>query len=485
MKIFLGLTGLSVLFSYYLPALAVPPKREVSLSPASSYRIVERAGTGPGKVPPIPQRPGVGIELECRGIQYSNKRDEAYDVDPGIQAALKGASIWPVGKPAVRKILKDNQDYWKLTAEFPSANAVGIAVLIPEFIVDGTRFKIGSKGEGLRFIDVPDGYDGTTDAHPDSFSHVVKPLKEIGRDITKLIVSHSTWVTVCFTDVWKDAWAPITGVELTVDGFAEADWGRWTATKPSIFSGAKFTMWGKQVTAPLPLEQLQRCFMEITEQQKIACPLITDSRKQNNMRRVRKEHFQAKFKKIKDSDIDDSFLGFFSLVMSYILATPTQNKENGPKHSLPVMPRTDFATMYNLYVKDKLRQQLECSLLSDIIDELAVKLEPHNKELRQTGKNGEEYGVTDQKHNPNYHFKWAKKIAPGESLDGARPASQKMTWVSKATDLRSGILGVGTWIDGLESSDERKEEGPSEDRLAAMDDLLRGGQIGSLGRKTE
>lgn len=60
-----------------------------------------------------------------------------------------------------------------------------------------------------------------------------------------------------------------------------------------------------------------------------------------------------------------------------------------------------------------------------------------------------------------------------------------MTWVPKATDLHSRTLGVGTWIEGLESSDDRGGKIPSEDRLAGKDDLLRGGQIGSLGRKTE
>lgn len=84
-------------------------------------------------------------------------------------------------------IIAENQDFWKLTAEIPSANSVGVTLFIPEIIIDGTRFKIGSKGGGIQFADVSDNYDGTN-AHPDSFSHAVKPLKEIGRDITKLIV---------------------------------------------------------------------------------------------------------------------------------------------------------------------------------------------------------------------------------------------------------------------------------------------------------
>lgn len=220
----------------------------------------------------------------------------------------------------------------------------------------------------------------------------------------------------------------------------------------------------------------------------MTCPLIVDSSKQSYMRKFRKQHFD-KSKKITDSDIDDQSLDFFSLVMSYILATPSQNRENGPKHSLPVMPRTDFATIYNLYIKDKIKAQLECNLLTDIIDELAVKLEPDRRDLRQPGRDGEVHGVTDQIRNPNYHSRWANTISPQhDSNSGStrgRASSREMTWPSKASDLSSGTLGVGTWIDGLEFYEDAEGRKTSEDRLAAMDDLLRGGQIGSLGRKTE
>src|SRR3954451_11740002 len=47
------------------------------------------------------------------------------------------------------------------------------------------------------------------------------------------------------------------------------------------------------------------------------------------------------FSKIKASDIPDEFLGYFSLLTSYCVLADSGVPKEGPKHLLPIMPRTD------------------------------------------------------------------------------------------------------------------------------------------------
>lgn len=212
-------------------------------------------------------------------------------------------------------------------------------------------------------------------------------------------------------------------------------------------------MWGKHITAPMPLEVLQKDF--VGDQSSIGRPPIATpfERKAKKMLKVEKAHFN-KFEKISAHDKDDEFLGFFSIVMSYVLSSKDQeNLDEGPKHALPIMPRTDHVTMYREFIAHKLVEHLKCYFFIEIIEKLATHL--GSKPAR----------ATDDKE---YTFKWKKQTPSGSEKN------KIMFWSSKAGDLATGTLHVKTWIEGLVDG---------QDRLSAMDDLLRSRQIGGLGSK--
>ena len=57
---------------------------------------------------------------------------------------------------------------------------------------------------------------------------------------------------------------------------------------------------------------------------------------------TKKDDFKS-FKKIKSKDVTDKFLEYFSLLSSYCVLAKFNAPEEGPKRSLSVLPRTDFA----------------------------------------------------------------------------------------------------------------------------------------------
>lgn len=92
------------------------------------------------------------------------------------------------------------------------------------------------------------------------------------------------------------------------------------------------------------------------------------------MHLVRKEDF-GKFSMTptQKSSLTDEALGFFSMVVSYAKAADKLTPENGLKHEIPIMPRTDFATMYKTFIKDDLTKTgiSPCTSLVNIVNELA------------------------------------------------------------------------------------------------------------------
>ena len=185
--------------------------------------------------------------------------------------------------------------------------------------------------------------------------------------------------------------------------------------------------------------------------------------KLSKLYQVRKEDFtySKRWPKIKESDIDDEFLGFFSLVVSYAKAVGSPyNYDLGPKQTLPIMPRTDFKTMYKAFVEPKIKAQLDdgdCGL-ADIVDSIA----------------GED--VSDNK------FKWgnAEPASPTEGSRHSKRAKSELhkgvMWSTRAQDIKAQELEVGTWLDELQDGKEV---------LEAMDELVFDGQIGGLGTAME
>lgn len=94
--------------------------------------------------------PGLGIELELRALSYKNPREETTP-PPGGQCSpdqvklIKGKEI----KVLNSKPPKWSKGDWSLTAEHQGTeDCTGISCLVSEFIVDGTKVKVGEKRVG-------------------------------------------------------------------------------------------------------------------------------------------------------------------------------------------------------------------------------------------------------------------------------------------------------------------------------------------------
>lgn len=91
---------------------------------------------------------------------------------------------------------------------------------------------------------------------------------------------------------------------------------------------------------------------------------------------VNKYFFQSEPEGNRPEDIGDDALGFFSLIVSYVKTNAKgRNTAHSPKSLSPIMPRTDFLTMYN---------DINCGINGDLY-ELVKKLLCY--------KNGEGEGV--------------------------------------------------------------------------------------------
>ena len=159
------------------------------------------------------------------------------------------------------------------------------------------------------------------------------------------------------------------------------------------------------------------------------------------------------FLRIRRSDINDEFLGFFSLLVSYCAAASEGDPAHGPKRGLNIMPRTNFLTMYNIFARDKLQNQFALTSLYDVVRVIAA-LEP-----------GRNIDIANMK------FKW-------KSQDLRNPISED--WPGKAADMQSGELTVKEFLDTLQGKDT-----PQLDLLMLMDKMVRHGQIGGLGKRME
>lgn len=199
---------------------------------------------------------------------------------------------------------------------------------------------------------------------------------------------------------------------------------------------------------------------------------------------VRREDFGAlQLDQIDQADITDDFLGFFSLVVSYTKATFTVTTPDeiarGPKHSLSIMPRTDFATMYTKEVASKLQRQLSHTPLSEIVKRLASK-------AGNEGSDDDPKFPRDGDWMDKAVFQWEARpttsrtdlnTKPLRPRADPNPIDPDTRWDSRDDDVRTGKLLVKTWLENMQQN--------SVDILAVMDGLLLDGQIGALGPKME
>lgn len=155
-----------------------------------------------------------------------------------------------------------------------------------------------------------------------------------------------------------------------------------------------------------------------------------------------KEDFKP-FSKIKQEDINDEFLGFFSLLTSFCVLAHTSNKAEGVKRILNIMPRTDFLTQYKTFVEAKVSAQLgknrilTDTSLYDIIEKVSK-----SKSTLATNK-----------------FQWNNEVTTVIADD----------WLDKNKDLQEGTLEVQKFLNYLQGYDKKtKQELPQKDLVKLM-----------------
>ena len=170
---------------------------------------------------------------------------------------------------------------------------------------------------------------------------------------------------------------------------------------------------------------------------------------------VNRDSFR-RFERIDPNNINDEFLGFFSLLTSYCVAASEGDPAHGPKRGLNIMPRTNFLTMYNRFAQNKLQAQFDShpsTSLYDIVRELAEV------------ETGRRIDIELMK------FKWKPQ-------DLRNPI--EVEWPGKVEDMRTGLLPVKKFLDTLQGLNT-----PQLDLLMLMDKMVRHGQIGGLENRME
>ena len=130
----------------------------------------------------------------------------------------------------------------------------------------------------------------------------------------------------------------------------------WEIQEPTEEGHWKHSLWHYQITAPAPLAAINWLF----KQAKAVLPknpLVGGSRTQkDNMVWVNKDFFASNPQGNQERAVSEDTLAFFSLVLSYVKPNGKNpsTRDNSAKTLSPIMPRTDFLTMYQS-VKDKIK----------------------------------------------------------------------------------------------------------------------------------
>lgn len=253
-------------------------------------------------------------------------------------------------------------------------------------------------------------------------------------------------------------WAPCragANCQVTIAGFDHL--GPWSVQWPNDapVDLAKFPF-GAQVTAAMPLQGVLEILSDAKNRNLANNPLASrGSINANNIKILKRDDF-ASFKSIKPADINEEFLGFFSLLTSYCVLAETSNPIEGPKRILPIMPRTDFVAQYNQFVEPKLRDQLvsQHTSLYEIIQKVSGEAPTLAKKV----------------------FKWKPEVHL------AIPDN----WLGKEADLKAGTLEVEKFLNYVQGYDKAANTPLLQmDLVKLMDRTLRHGQIGGLGGKME
>ncbi|KAL8846955.1 MAG: hypothetical protein Q9221_007997 [Calogaya cf. arnoldii] len=318
----------------------------------------------------------------------------------------------------------------------------------------------------------------------------------------------------------KNQWQPNFN-DQTKATIAEFEpFGQWTVAEPEKWRGSDALLWSRQVTVAMPLKAIYQLFVDLKRDGISSNAIMAEGSKRDNIHVVRREDFRLLgLTGFKPADITDDLLGFLSLVVSYAKATRRMQAKDGPKHSLSVMPRTDFAAMYEL-VRKKIEPQYQggCYDFYTVVKELARmqgdlsgnrdrnydkdQLDgqtfkwPHPQEEPFTDTDISNYegggegppaplppplpilkpppppkGPPPRKA-PTPSHQLVKSITPYTLSD---PVDKK--WEDSNHDVSTGTVKVEKWLTRIQDNDQ--------DLIAIMESKLRHGQFGRLGSKME
>jgi hypothetical protein len=363
-------------------------------------------------------KPGIGVELEIKNI---NIVGPGRPLTGGKREAIKGAVIMPVGFVGAPKL------NWVLTAE------VGDSDILPEAIVDGLKNKVGDRKTGA----------------------IGEQIYQFFVCLPTLLVANAPFLVLLTRPVLQKGWAPCSakGCKVNIKGFDNL--GEWSVKWPGQPVDLGQRVFGPQVTTAMPLGAVLKILGDAKTRNAAKNPLASPGALDAPRIKILAKKDFASFTKIRSSDIDDEFLGFFSLVTSYCVLAEFTDPKKGPKHLLPVMPRTDFVAQYNTFIEPKLRKQLldKRTSLLDIV----VKVSGNAQLAKEA-------------------FKWKS----GTTINIPE------NWAGKAENLRTGTLAIDDFISHIQGFDKTtKKILPKMDLLKLMDKAMRHGQIGSLDNKME
>ncbi|PLB47919.1 hypothetical protein P170DRAFT_427091 [Aspergillus steynii IBT 23096] len=122
---------------------------------------------------------------------------------------------------------------------------------------------------------------------------------------------------------------------------------KWTVEKPANEGAIANIGWQYQVTVPMPLGAIHDLFRKARSGENTPLLPGTKMASKGRMIWVNKNFFQANPEGNSPDQITPDAMGFLSLVVSYAKNAETRNPEESPKMLTPIMPRTDFASIYN------------------------------------------------------------------------------------------------------------------------------------------
>ena len=93
---------------------------------------------------------GIGIELENRNLGFKNEKQADISTEQDFEKVKAKPMSFPA-VPAAQAILDAQKEFWTITAEH-SGSLFSIQTLIPEFIVNGLKMKVGRSNPSLQEV---------------------------------------------------------------------------------------------------------------------------------------------------------------------------------------------------------------------------------------------------------------------------------------------------------------------------------------------